>query len=82
MTPHKGQKSATVRVYFTMSRWTVKLSDLDTLAEYFGEPHEDLRREVLDVVQRNIKWAKVTVRRQGFVEATIVRQGVPILVVK
>ena len=79
MIAHKGQKSARVRVYFTMRRWTVKPSDLDTLAEYFGEPHEDLRREVVGMVNRHSSNEMASqLRRQGFVEVDIVRQGVPI----
>ena len=76
---HQGQKSARVRVYSTMGRWTVKPSDLDTLAEYFGEPHEDLRREVMGVMDRcSLNDMDRQLRRRGFVEVDIVRQGVPI----
>ncbi len=80
MTVHQGQKSATVRVYFTMSRWTVKPSDLDTLAEYFGESHEDLRREVVDMVNSSISVNEMDrqLRQREFVEVNIVRKGVPI----
>lgn len=79
MIAHEGQKVVRIASYFTGGRWVPRHLAVMDAAEFLGEKPGDIKREVIDIIDRASQSEIERCVHSGYVEVDIVRPGTPIM---